>query len=83
MANKVIRTIGVLTSGGDAQGMNPCIRAVTRYALNQNVRVKGILKGYSGLLSNEIIDLTRKDLCLYQLTICIHQYSADIVSFIC
>ena len=58
MANKVIRTIGVLTSGGDAQGMNPCIRAVTRYALNQNVRVKGILKGYSGLLSNEIIDLT-------------------------
>lgn len=58
MAEKVIRTIGVLTSGGDAQGMNPCIRAVTRYALNQNVRVKGILKGYSGLLNNEIIELT-------------------------
>lgn len=58
MAEKQIHTIGVMTSGGDAQGMNPCIRAVTRYALNQNVKVKGILKGFSGLLSNEIIDLT-------------------------
>lgn len=58
MAKKEIRTIGVLTSGGDAQGMNSCIRAVTRYALNKGVSVKGILKGYSGLLNNEIIELS-------------------------
>lgn len=54
---KQMKTIGVLTSGGDAQGMNPCIRAITRSALNRGVKVKGILKGYSGLLNDEIIDL--------------------------
>ena len=57
MEEKRIRTIGVLTSGGDAQGMNACIRAVTRSALNKGVRVKGIVRGYSGLLENEIKDL--------------------------
>ena len=40
--DKQIRTIGVLTSGGDAQGMNACIRAVTRSALNKGIRVMGI-----------------------------------------
>lgn len=55
---KQIRTIGVMTSGGDAQGMNPCIRAVVRSALNKGLKVKGIMKGYSGLLNGDIIDMT-------------------------
>ncbi|HCA34745.1 MAG TPA: ATP-dependent 6-phosphofructokinase [Lachnospiraceae bacterium] len=55
--NSKMQTIGVLTSGGDAQGMNACIRAVTRYALNNGIKVKGILRGYSGLLEDDIIDL--------------------------
>ena len=49
MANK-IQTIGVLTSGGDAPGMNAAIRAVVRAALEKGMKVKGILKGYQGLL---------------------------------
>lgn len=54
---KRIRTIGVLTSGGDAQGMNACIRAITRYALNCDLKVIGVLKGYSGLLENEMMEM--------------------------
>lgn len=57
--SKKIRTIGVLTSGGDAPGMNAAIRAVVRKALNNGVQVKGIKKGYQGLLNEEIIDLDR------------------------
>lgn len=56
MANKV-STIGVLTSGGDSPGMNATIRAVVRTAISNGLKVKGILRGYSGLLSEEIIDL--------------------------
>ena len=56
---KEIKTIGVLTSGGDAPGMNAAIRAVVRKALAKGVAVKGIKKGYQGLLSEEIIDLDR------------------------
>ena len=52
-----IRTIGVLTSGGDAPGMNAAIRAVVRTSLAYGRKVKGIRKGYSGLLKNDIIDL--------------------------
>lgn len=52
-----IRTIGVLTSGGDAPGMNAAIRAVTRTAIYNGFAVKGILRGYRGLVENEIIDL--------------------------
>ena len=54
---KVIRTIGVLTSGGDAPGMNAAIRAVVRTGLTKGLRVRGIRKGYAGLLDEEIIDL--------------------------
>jgi len=54
-----IKTIGVLTSGGDAPGMNAAIRAVARKALANGVEVKGIKKGYQGLLNEEIIDLDR------------------------
>ncbi len=54
---KKIKTIGVLTSGGDAPGMNAAIRAVVRKALNNGVKVKGIKKGYQGLLNEEIVDM--------------------------
>lgn len=53
-----IKTIGVLTSGGDAPGMNAAIRAVVRAALKQGYKVKGIMRGYAGLLNNEIIEMS-------------------------
>lgn len=56
-----IRTIGILTSGGDAPGMNAAIRAVTRTALAKGLKVRGIRKGYHGLLKEEIIDLSARD----------------------
>ena len=56
-----IRTIGVLTSGGDAPGMNAAIRAVVRTALSYDLKVRGIRKGYHGLLKEEIIDLSARD----------------------
>ena len=56
-----IRTIGVLTSGGDAPGMNAAIRAVVRRALAKGLKVRGIRRGYHGLLKEEIIDLTARD----------------------
>ncbi len=55
---KGISTIGVLTSGGDAPGMNAAIRAVTRAAIYNGWKVKGIYRGYEGLINNEIKDLT-------------------------
>ena len=54
---KEINTIGVLTSGGDAPGMNAAIRAVVREALSKGKKVKGIKRGYAGLLNEEIIDM--------------------------
>ena len=45
-----IKTIGVLTSGGDAPGMNAAIRAVTRTARFHNMNVVGIMRGYQGLI---------------------------------
>lgn len=59
--NKEIKTIGVLTSGGDAPGMNAAIRAVVRMAIARGLKVKGIKKGYQGLLNEEIIDMGTKD----------------------
>ena len=52
------KCIGILTSGGDAPGMNAAIRAVTRTAIYNGYKVKGILRGYHGLVTNKIIDLT-------------------------
>ncbi len=52
-----IRTIGILTSGGDAPGMNRAIRAATRTAIYYGYAVKGIRHGFSGLLEEDIIDL--------------------------
>ena len=51
-----INCIGILTSGGDAPGMNAAIRAVTRSAIYAGMTVKGIYRGYRGLLTNEIVD---------------------------
>jgi len=58
---KEIKTIGVLTSGGDAPGMNAAIRAVVRRAISKGLAVKGIYKGYNGLLNEEIIDMTARN----------------------
>ena len=58
MAEK-IKTIGVLTSGGDAPGMNAAIRAVVRKSIANGVTVKGIKKGYQGLLNEEIVDMQK------------------------
>lgn len=52
-----VKTIGILTSGGDAPGMNAAIRAVVRTALAKGMKVKGIKRGYSGLLDEEIVDM--------------------------
>lgn len=58
---KEMKTIGVLTSGGDAPGMNAAIRAVVREALGKGLKVKGIKRGYAGLLQEEIIDMEARD----------------------
>ena len=54
-----VDTIGILTSGGDASGMNAAVRAVARTAWARGVKVKGIMRGYSGLLNREIFDMDR------------------------
>lgn len=59
--SKSVKTIGVLTSGGDAPGMNAAIRAVVRKAIGNGVSVKGIKRGYQGLLNEEIIEMDKKD----------------------
>ncbi len=58
---KHINTIGVLTSGGDAPGMNAAIRAVVRTCKFYGIRVKGIRKGYEGLLHGDIYEMTTRD----------------------
>ena len=60
MANQV-NTIAVLTSGGDAPGMNAAIRAVVRTAIARGLKVKGIERGYMGLLNEEIIDMETRN----------------------
>ncbi len=55
------KTVAILTSGGDAPGMNAAIRAVTRCALSYGMKVMGIQKGYRGLLNGEINKLTARD----------------------
>ncbi len=61
MAESKLKTIGVLTSGGDAPGMNAAIRAVVRRGLSAGLKVMGIYKGYTGLLNEEIVELTARD----------------------
>ena len=55
------RRIGVLTSGGDASGMNAAIRAVVRTSLDAGVPVSGVRRGYAGLLSGDFLDLRTRD----------------------
>jgi len=52
-----MKTIGVLTSGGDAPGMNAAVRAVVRTAINSGMKVKGIHRGYNGLIEGDIFDM--------------------------
>ena len=54
---KEIKTIGVLTSGGDAPGMNAAVRAVVRTALSKGIKVIGIQRGYNGLLNGEVREM--------------------------
>ena len=56
-----IKCIGVLTSGGDSPGMNAAIRAVTRSAICNGFKVKGIYRGYDGLIGGEVKDFTTED----------------------
>lgn len=58
--SKEVETIGVLTSGGDAPGMNAAIRAVVRQAIAKGKKVKGIKRGYAGLLAEDIVDMEAK-----------------------
>ncbi len=55
------KTIGVLTSGGDAPGMNAAVRAVTRAAISKGFKVIGIRRGYNGLLHNDMVELEARD----------------------
>ena len=55
MFHQSIKCIGILTSGGDAPGMNVAIRAVTRSAIFNDIEVKGIFRGFKGLLTDEIV----------------------------
>lgn len=55
------KTIGVLTSGGDAPGMNAAVRAVTRAALQKGFKVIGIRRGYNGLLNGDMVELKARN----------------------
>ena len=55
---KTFRRIGILTSGGDAPGMNAAVRAIARKARKQNVEAVGIIGGYTGLINEKLVNLT-------------------------
>jgi len=55
-----MKTIGILTSGGDSPAMNACIRAVTRCAIKQGFKVLGVMRGYKGLIDGEFVPLTTR-----------------------
>lgn len=52
-----VKTIAVLTSGGDAPGMNAAVRSVVRTALSKGMQVKGVIRGYNGLIDDDIVDM--------------------------
>jgi 6-phosphofructokinase 1 len=58
--NKQVKTIGILTSGGDAPGMNAAIRSVVRTANKKGIKVMGIRRGYNGLLSGDLFEMDSK-----------------------
>jgi len=55
-----VKKIGVLTSGGDAPGMNPAIRSVVRAAVYRNIEVIGFYNGYSGVIDGKYTEMTRR-----------------------
>ena len=55
----MIKKIGILTSGGDAPGMNAAIRAVARAAMSKGMEVYGIRRGYVGLINGDIFEMRR------------------------
>ena len=55
-----MKSIAVLTSGGDSPGMNACIRSIVRYGISQGLKIYGVARGYSGLVENEIVQLTER-----------------------
>lgn len=55
-----MKRIAVLTSGGDGPGLNPCIRAVTRMALQLGAAVTGVRRGYAGLIAGDVVELDRR-----------------------
>ena len=57
-----IRCIGILTSGGDAPGMNAAIRAVTRSGISNGYKIKGIYRGYEGLINDDVQLLRQRTL---------------------
>ena len=59
-----IKTIGILTSGGDAPGMNAAIRAVTRAGIYNGFQIKAVYRGYDGLINDEIVDFTTENVSL-------------------
>ncbi|WP_294789515.1 6-phosphofructokinase, partial [Prevotella sp.] len=58
-----IQTIGIMTSGGDAPGMNACIRACVRSAINSGLEVYGVERGYFGLVNNNIFPMDTHSVC--------------------
>ena len=60
---KMQKTIGILTSGGDAPGMNAAVRSVVRTALYKGMRVIGIRRGYSGLLARDMVEMNLRSVC--------------------
>jgi 6-phosphofructokinase 1 len=56
-----MKTIAVATSGGDAPGMNPCVRSVVRTALNSGLKVKGIRRAYEGMVAGDFVDMGARD----------------------
>ena len=56
-----VKRIGVLTSGGDAPGMNPCVRSVVRSALYHGIECYGILRGYNGLITGDVVKMDEKN----------------------
>ena len=56
-----IKTVGILTSGGDSPGMNAAIRAVTRSGIYNGFKIKGIYRGYDGLINGEVKEFTTED----------------------
>lgn len=57
-----VKRIGVLTSGGDAPGMNPCVRSVVRSAIYHGIECYGIRRGYNGLISGDVLRLDEKNI---------------------